>query len=74
MAQIDFYELFGLSDLEIPLLKAPADEIPEWVIQIALAVVIFVILQALMVIIAGLFSRGEREEEFSQHPPNPWER
>jgi flagellar basal body-associated protein FliL len=74
MEQIDFYEAFGLRGSEIPLIKVPGNEIPPSLLQIVLAVVIFFLLQALVVIFAGLFTGHKREEEITQPPPNPWER
>jgi hypothetical protein len=73
MAQVDLYRILGLRGSELPLIRARGEDIPTWVLQLALAVLIFLLLQPLTVIILGLFSRGKPEEEIVQLPPSPWE-
>jgi TRAP-type C4-dicarboxylate transport system permease small subunit len=74
MAQVDLYGLLGLNRTEIPFVNIPGQDIPQLVLHLALAVLIFFILQPLVVVVTGLFSRKESEDQFSQAPPNPWDR
>ena len=73
LSQVDIYRELGLNNAELPLIKVPGSDIPEWVLQLALAALIFALLQPLVVIIVGLFGRRSGEES-TQPPPNPWER
>jgi hypothetical protein len=60
--QVNLYELLGLYDIELPLVNVPGRDIPQWVLQLVLGILIFLILQPFIVIITGLFS-GEGQEE-----------
>ena len=73
MDQVDLYKILGLQGSEIPLIKAPGEDIPEWALQLALAFLIFIILQPLAVVITGLFTQGKKKEEFDQLPPGRWQ-
>ena len=73
MAQVDLYRLAGLNTLEIPVIEVPGSDIPEWALQLVLAVFIFLVVQPVVVILVGLFGRRSDKGEFAQPPPNPWE-
>jgi hypothetical protein len=65
--QVNLYELLGLYDIELPLINVPGRDIPQWVLQLVLGILIFLILQPFIVIITGLFS-GEGQEEPHERP------
>lgn len=73
MEQIDLYDELGIADMEIPLINYPGKDIPEWTLLAALTVVIFFVLQPLIVIVMGVFSRRDSGDSSSQPPANPWE-
>ena len=72
MDQADLYKVLGLRSSEIPLIKVPGEDVPQWALQMALAFLIFFVLQPLVVIVTGLFTRGTKEDEFDQPPPGRW--
>jgi len=72
--QVDLYQLLGLYDIELPLIKVPGGDIPQWVLQLVLGALIFFLLQPFIVIVTGLLSRGEQEEPYERSYRNPWER
>jgi hypothetical protein len=75
LQQVDPYDLLGLYGAQIPLIKTPATDIPRWVFQLILGVIIFFLLQPFVVIFTGLFSGGKKEEdEYGRTFQNPWER
>jgi hypothetical protein len=63
LQQVDPYELLGLYGTEIPLIKAPATDVPQWVFHLILGLVFFFLLQPFVVLFTGLFSGGKKEEE-----------
>jgi len=73
MSQVNLYRVLGINSMEIPVVNVPGTDIPEWVLQLVLAALIFFIIQPLVVIVVGLFGRRGRDE-YVQPPPNPWER
>jgi hypothetical protein len=73
MDQVDLYKVFGLRGSEIPLIKVPGQDVPEWALQLTLAFLIFFILQPLVVIVSGLFIQGKKKDEFDQLPPGRWQ-
>jgi len=74
MARGDLYEVLGLKGAELPLIKVPGEDIPEWALRLVLTAIIFFLLQPLFVIFTGLFTRRKREDEFDQPPPSSWRR
>jgi hypothetical protein len=73
MEQFDLFNELGIRDMEIPLINYSLKDMPEWALQVALTAVIFFILQPLIVIVMGAFSRGDSGGKSSPPPPNPWE-
>jgi hypothetical protein len=74
LQQVDPYELLGLYGTEIPLIKAPGTDIPRWVFQLILGLILFFLLQPLMVIFTSLLGGEKKEEEYRREFRNPWER
>jgi hypothetical protein len=56
MEQVDLYEVLGLYNAEIPLVKVPGTDIPKWVLQLAVAIVFFFVLQPLIFMVTALLS------------------
>ena len=73
MSQVNLYRILGINSLQIPVLDVPGTDIPEWVLQLVLAALIFFLIQPLVVIVVGLFGR-RGGDEYVKPPPNPWER
>jgi TRAP-type C4-dicarboxylate transport system permease small subunit len=73
MSQVNLYQVLGLGSAVIPVIDVPGTDIPEWVLQIGLAALIFFLIQPLVVIVVGVLGR-QRGRETVQQPPNPWER
>jgi hypothetical protein len=73
MEEFDLFNELGIRDMEIPLVNYSLEDVPEWTLHIALTAGIFLILQPLVVIVMGIFTRGESGTKPSQPPPNPWE-
>ena len=74
MARVDLYEVLGLKGAELPLIKVPGEDIPEWALRLVLTAIIFFLLQPLFVLFTGFFTRRKREDEFNQPPPSSWRR
>ena len=73
LQQVDPYELFGLYGTELPLIKTPGTDIPRWVFQLILGLVLFFLLQPFVVIFTSLLGGGKKEEEYHRPFRNPWE-
>jgi Ca2+/Na+ antiporter len=73
MSQVNLYRVLGLSSVEIPVINVPGTDIPELVLQLVLAALVFFLIQPLFVIVVGVFWRRGGDKAVQQ-PPNPWER
>jgi len=73
LQQVDPYELLGLYGTQIPLIKAPATDIPRWVFHLILGLIFFFLLQPFVVIFTGLLGGGKKEEEYRRPFQNPWD-
>jgi TRAP-type C4-dicarboxylate transport system permease small subunit len=56
MEQVDLYDVLGLYNTEIPLIKVPGTDIPRWVLQLAVAILFFFILQPLIFVVTALLN------------------
>ncbi len=63
MNKWDVYDLLSLNTLTIPGINKPGSDIPEMAIQVALAGIIFFILQFVTVFVISIFKREEDEYE-----------
>ena len=61
MDQVDVYDVLGLETTNLPVINKPGTDIPLWVFQVALALVIFFTLQFIIVFVLGLI-KGEEDE------------
>ena len=73
MQQVDPYELLGLYGTDLPLIKIPGTDVPRWVFQLILGLVLFFLMQPFVVIFTSLLV-GEKEEEYQRDFHNPWQR
>lgn len=74
ISQVDLYDLLGLDRTEIPVINLPGRDIPQWVLQLVLVVLIFFFIQPLVYIAVALFGGGKKEEQQEKSFQNPWER
>ena len=73
LQQVDPYELLGLYGTELPLIKIPGTDIPRWVFQLIVGLILFFLMQPFVVIFTGLLV-GEKEEDYEREFRNPWDR
>jgi hypothetical protein len=73
LSQVDVYRVLGLNTAEIPVINVPGTDIPQLVFQLALAALVFFLIQMLVVIVCGFLGR-RGGEKYVPPPPNPWER
>jgi hypothetical protein len=73
LTQVDVYRVLGLNSVEIPVINVPGTDIPQLALQLALAALIFFLIQMLVVIVFGFLGR-RGGEKYVPPPPNPWER
>jgi phage shock protein PspC (stress-responsive transcriptional regulator) len=74
MEQVDLYDLLGLNDMEVPLIKVPGEDIPEWALQLVLAVLVFFLVQPFAYVVVALLNPPKKDEEYQRPFQNPWNR
>jgi preprotein translocase subunit SecG len=58
MEKADLYDELDLGGMKLPAINKP---VPEWVLQLVLAAIIFFILQFVFVFVVGLIKGGEKD-------------
>jgi hypothetical protein len=56
MDHVDLYRVFNLYGTEIPLVKIRGYDIPQWVLQMILTLIVILFLQPIIIIVVGLIS------------------